>query len=93
MGKFNSDQRYIYYCGQESLRRIGVSLIVNKSQKCSTCMESQKGQKDLRFFLRQTIQYHSIPVGAPTADAKESEVEWFYEDLQNLLELTPKKKK
>ena len=42
------------------------------------------------MFLRQTIQYHSNPVCVPTADAKESEVEWFYEDLQNLLELTPK---
>jgi len=44
-------------------------------------MQSQKGQNDLSLFLRQTIQYHSNPICALTADAKESEVEWFYEDL------------
>ena len=42
MGEFNSDDHYIYYCGQESLRRNGVALIFNKSLKCSTCMQSQK---------------------------------------------------
>ena len=42
MGKFNSDDHYIYYCGQESLRRDGVAIIVNKSPKCSTWMQSQK---------------------------------------------------
>ena len=42
MGKFNSDDYYIYYCGQESLRRNGVAIIVNKSLKCSTWMQSQK---------------------------------------------------
>ena len=47
MGDFNSDDHYIYYCGQESLRRNGVALIVNKSLKCSTWMQSQKQQNDL----------------------------------------------
>ena len=42
MGEMNSDDHYIYYCGQESLRRNGVAIIVNKSQKCSTWMQSQK---------------------------------------------------
>ena len=42
MGEFNSDDHYIYYCGQESLRRNGVAIIVNKSPKCSTCMQSQR---------------------------------------------------
>ena len=42
MGEFNSDDHYIYYCGQESLRRKGVAFIVNKSPKCSTCVQSQK---------------------------------------------------
>ena len=42
MGEFNSDDCYIYYCGQESLRRNGVAIIVNKSPKCSTWMQSQK---------------------------------------------------
>ena len=47
MGEFKSDDHYIYYCGQESLRRNGVALIVNKSLKCSTWMQSQKRQNDL----------------------------------------------
>ena len=58
MGKFNSDDHYLYYSGQESLRRNGVALIVNKSPKCSTWMQSQKRQNDLCSFPRQTIQYH-----------------------------------
>ena len=61
MGEFNSDDHYIYYCGQESLRRNGVALIVNKSPKCSTWMQSQKRQNILCSFTRQTIQYHSNP--------------------------------
>ena len=59
MGEFNSDDHYIYYSGQESLRRNGVAIIVNKSLKCSAWMQSQKQQKDLCSFTRQTIQYHS----------------------------------
>ena len=47
MGEFNSDDHYIYYCGQESLRRNEVAIIVNKSPKCSTWMQSQKQQNDL----------------------------------------------
>ena len=59
MGEFNSDDRYIYCCGQESLRRNGVAIMVNKkSLKCSTWMQSQKRQNDLCLFPRQTIQYH-----------------------------------
>ena len=61
MGEFNLDDHYIYYCGQESLRRNGVAIIVNKSLKCSTWMQSQKQQNDLCLFLRQNIQYHSNP--------------------------------
>jgi len=52
MGEFNSDDHYIYYCGQESLRRNRVALIFNKSLKCSTCMQSQKRQNDLCSFPR-----------------------------------------
>ena len=59
MGKFNSDDRCIYYCGQESLRRNGVALIVNKNLKCSTWEQSQKQQNDLSSFPRQTMQHHS----------------------------------
>ena len=61
MGEFNSDDHYIYYCGQESLRRNGVAIMVNKSLKYSIWMPSQKEQNDLCLFPRQTIQYHSNP--------------------------------
>ena len=65
MGEFNSDDHYIYYCGQESLRRNGVAIIVNKSPKCNTWMQSQKRQNDLCSFPRQTIRYHSNPSLCP----------------------------
>ena len=66
MGEFNSDDHYIYHCGQESLRRNGVAIMVNKRvQKCSTWMQSQKQQNDLCSFPRQTIQYHSNPSLCP----------------------------
>ena len=86
MGEFNSDDHYIYYCGQKSLRSNGVALIVNKSLKCSTLVQSQKWQNDLHGFQGKpfNITY------APTTNA-EAEAEWFYDDLQDLLELTPKK--
>ena len=64
-GEFNSDDRYIYYCEQESLRRNGVAIIVNKSPKCSSWMQSQKRQNDLCSFQRQTIQYHGNPSLCP----------------------------
>ena len=56
VGEFNSDNHYIYYCRQESLRRNGVTIIVNKSPKCSTWTQSQKRQNELCSFPRQTIQ-------------------------------------
>ena len=62
-----------------------------KSPKCSTWRQSQKRQNGLCSFPRQTIQYHSNPSLAPTINAEETEVEQFYDDLQELLELTPKK--
>ena len=61
MGEFNSDDHYIYYCGQESLRKNEVTVIVNKSPKYSTWVQSQKRQNKLYSFPRQTIQYHSNP--------------------------------
>ena len=61
MGEFNSGYNYIYYCGQELLRRNGVVLIVNKSLKYSTWVLSQKRQNDLGLFPRQSIQHHSNP--------------------------------
>ena len=85
VGEFNSDDHYIYYCGQESLRRNGIAIMVNKILKCSTWMQSQKRQNDFSSFPRQTIQYHylcrDIQVYAPTSNAEEVEVEWFYDDL------------
>ena len=92
MGEFNSDDHYIYYCGQESLRRNGVALIVNKkSLKCSSWMPFQKQQNDPVHFQCKPLDITVTQVSAPTTDAKEAEVEWFCEDLQDLLELHPKK--
>ena len=82
----------IIYCGQESLRRNEVALhSQQKSPKCSTWVQSQKQRHDLCSFPWQTIQYHGNPNLCPTSNAEEAEVERFYEDLQDLLELTPKK--
>ena len=94
MGEFNSDDHYIYYCGQESLRRNRVALIVNQRvQKAVVLGCNLKSDiNDLCLFPRQTIQCHSNPsLYAPTTNAEEAEGEWFYDDLQDLLELTPKK--
>ena len=64
-GEFNSDDHYIYHCGQESIRRNGVAIIVYKSLKYSTWMQSQKRRNCLCLFPRQTIQYHSDPSLCP----------------------------
>ena len=81
MGEFISDDHDIYYYGQESLRRNGVAIIVNKSPKCSTWMQPQRRQNDLCSFPRQTIQYHGNPSLCPTSNAEKDKVEQFYEDL------------
>ena len=88
MGKFNSYDHYVYYCGQQPLRRNGIAIMVNKSPKCSTWVQSQNQQKGLCSFPRQTI-ITVIQVYAPTSNAKKAEAEWLCEDLQVLL--TPKK--
>ena len=64
MGEFNSDDHYIYYCGQESLRRWSSHHGQQKSPKCSTWMQSQKRQNDL-FVSKQTFQYHGDPSLCP----------------------------
>jgi len=74
-GEFNSDDHYIYYCGQETFRRNGVALIVNKRVQNAVLVQSQKGQNDLNSFPRQAFQHHSNPVCAPTTNAKEAEIE------------------
>ena len=91
MGEFNSDDHYIYYCGQESLRINAIAIIVNESPKCNTWMQSQKRQNDLCSFTRQTIQYHGNQIYALTSNTEEAEVEQFHEDLQDHLELAPQK--
>ena len=66
MGEFNSDDHYIYYCVQESLRRNGVAIIVNKKESEMQYLDAtQKRQNDLCSFPRQTIQYHSNPSPCP----------------------------
>ena len=85
VGEFNSDDHYIYYCGQESLTRNGVAIIVNRSPKCSTWMQFQKLQNYL-CFQGKPFNMTVIQVDVTTSNAEEAEVEWFYEDLQDLLE-------
>ena len=91
MGKFNSDDHYIYYCGQESCGRNGVALTVKKSPKYNTWVQSQKQQNYLCSFQSKSFSITVIQLYAPTNNAEEAELERFYEDLQNIIELTPKK--
>ena len=92
MGKFNSDNHYIYYCGQESLRRNGVALIVNRRARNAVPGCNLKNDRMISVcFQGKPFNITVIQVHAPTSKAEEAEVERFYEDLQDLLELTPKK--
>ena len=91
MGEFNSHDHYIYYCGQESLRRNEVALIVNKRVRNAVLGCNLKNDRMICLLPRQTIQYHSNPVYTPTTNAEEAQDERFYDDLQDLVELTPKK--
>ena len=92
MGEFNSDVRYIYYCGQESLRRNGVAIRVNKRVQNAVLGCNLKNNRMISVCLQsKPFNITVIQVYAPTSNAEEAEVEWFYEDLQDLLELTPKK--
>ena len=91
MGEFNSDDHYIYYCGQESLRRNGVALIVNKSSKAVLGGTSKTTKWSQFHFQSKPFNITVIQVYAPTGNTEEAEVEQFYEDLQDLLEWTPKK--
>ena len=90
-GEFNSDDHYIYYCGQESLRRNAVAIMVDKSPKCSTWMQLKNDRMISVCFQGKPFNITVIQVYAPTSNAEEAEGERFYEDLQDLLELTPKK--
>ena len=91
MGEFNSDDHYIYYCVQKSLRRNGVGLLFNKRVWNAVLACNLKNDKTISVhFQDQSFNITVIQVYAPTTNAEEAEVERFYEDLQDLLELTPK---
>ena len=92
MGEFNSDDHYIYYCGQESFRRNGVAIIVNKRVQNAVLGSSLKNDRMISVrFQGKPFNITVTQVYILTSNAEEAEVEWFYEDLQDLLELTLKK--
>ena len=92
MGEFNSDDHYIYYYGQESLRRNGVANMVNKRVRNAVLGCNLKNDRMISVPLQgKPFNIMVMQAYAPTSNAEEAEVEWFYEDLQDLLELTPKK--
>ena len=92
MGEFNSDDYYIYYCGQESLKRNGVVLIVNKTVQNAVLGCNLKNDRMISVcFQGKPFNITVIQVYVLTSNAEEVEVQWFYEDLQNLLELTLRK--
>ena len=91
MGEFNSDDHYIYYCGQESLRRNGVAIIVYKRLRNAVLGCNLKNDRLISVrFQGKPFNITVIQVYVPTSNAEEDEVEKFYEDLQDLLEITPK---
>ena len=83
MGEFNSDDHYIYYCGQESLRRNGVAIIVNKRVQNAVLGCNLKNYRMISVhFQGKPFNITVIQVYAPATNAKEAEVEQFYEELQ-----------
>ena len=92
MGEFNSDDHYIYYSGQESLRRNGVAIMVNKRIQNAVLGCNLKNDSMISVhFQGKSFNITAIQVYAPTINAEDAEVERFYEDLQDLLELIPPK--
>ena len=93
MGEFNSDDHYIYYCGQESLRRNRVTIMVNKKVRNAVLGCNLKNNRMISVhFQGKPFNITVIQVYAPTSNTEEAEVERFYEDLQDLLELTCEKR-
>ena len=93
MGEFNSDDHYIYYCGQEYQRRNGLAIILKK-KKVQNAILTCNPQNDRMISVHcqgKPFNITVIQVYAPTITAEIAEVEWFYEDLQDLLVLTPPK--
>ena len=92
MGEFNSDDHYIYYCGQESLRRNGVAIMVNKRVQNAVLGCNLKNDRMISVCSQgKPFTITVIQAYAPTSNTEEAEGEWFHEDLQDLLELTPPK--
>ena len=92
MGEFNSADHFIYHCGQEFLRRNGVAIIVKKRVRNAVLGCNLKNDRMISVhFQGKSFNITVIQVYAPTSNTEKAEVEWFYEDLQELLELTPKK--
>ena len=92
LGEFNSDDHYIYYCGQESLRRNGVAIMVIKRVRNAVLGCNLKNDRMISVhFQGKPFNITVIQVYASTSNTEEAEVERFHEDLQDLLELTPKK--
>ena len=93
MGEFNSDDHYIYYCRQESLRRNGVAIMINKRVRNAVLACNLKNDRMISIrFQGKPFNITVIQAYAPTSNAEGAEVEQFYEDLQDLLELIPQKK-
>ena len=91
-GKLNSNDHYIYHCGRESIRRNGVALIVNKRVRNAALGSNHKNNRIISVrFQGKPFNITVIQVYGLTSNAEEAEVESCYEDLQDLLELTPKK--
>ena len=91
MGEFNSDDHYIYYCRQESFRRNGLAIMVNKRFWNAVLGCNLKNDRMISVRLQgKPFNIRVIQVYVPTSNAEEAEVERFYEDLQDLLELTKK---
>ena len=85
MDIFNSDDHYIYYCGQESLRRNGVAIMVNKRVQNAVLGCNLKNDRMISIhFQGKPFNITVIQASAPTSKAEQAEVEWFYEDLQDL---------
>ena len=92
LSEFNSDDHYIYYCGQESLRRNGVAIKVNKRVRNAVLGCNLKNDRMISVrFHGKPLNITEIQVYAQISNAEEAEVEWFYKDLQDLLEWIPKK--
>ena len=92
MGDFNSDDHFIYYCGQEYLRRNGVAIMDNKRVQNAVLECNLKNDRMVSVcFQGKPVNIMVIQVYAPTSNVEEAEVIQFYEDLQDLVQLTPRK--